>query len=153
MSEIIKNKLYLGNLFDANNKKDIKKNKITTIICVAEGIKIIKPEVKVYSYNIQDDYKCNISLYFDEIGEIINKEKTVLVNCIAGISRSSTIVISYIMKYFNLNLRDTFLLVRSKSPLICPNKEFMKYLLEYELKIFGENSLKYDECINLFYYT
>ena len=117
------------------------------------GIKIIKPEVKVYSYKIQDDYKCNISLYFDEIGEIINKEKTVLVNCIAGISRSSTIVISYIMKYLNLNLRDAFLLVRSKSPLICPNKEFMKYLLEYELKIFGENSLTYDECINLFYYT
>ena len=153
MNEVINNKLYLGNLFDANNKKDIKKNKITTIICVAEGIKINKPEVKVYSYNIQDDYNCNISLYFDEIGEIINKEKTVLVNCIAGISRSSTIVISYVMKYLNLNLRDAFLLVRSKSPLICPNKEFMKYLLEYELKIFGENSLTYDECINLFYYT
>ena len=75
MNEVINNKLYLGNLFDANNKKDIKKNKITTIICVAEGIKIIKPEVKVYSYKIQDDYKCNISLYFDEIGTIINKEK------------------------------------------------------------------------------
>ena len=57
------------------------------------------------------------------------------------------------MKYLKLNLRDAFLLVRSKSPLICPNKEFMKYLLEYELKIFGENSLYYDECIQLFYYT
>ena len=32
-------------------------------------------------------------------------------------------------------------------------KTFMKYLLEYELKIFGNNSLTYDECVRLFFYT
>ena len=40
MSEIIKNKLYLGNLFDANNVQFIKEKDITCIICVAEGLKI-----------------------------------------------------------------------------------------------------------------
>ena len=33
------------------------------------------------------------------------------------------------------------------------NKKFMEYLLEYELALFGKNSLTYDECIKLFFYT
>jgi protein-tyrosine phosphatase len=155
MSEIIKNKLYLGDSFDANNNKQIKEKNISCIICVADGVKIINkvPNVKVIKYNLQDDYECNISLYFDEIGEIIDNENKVLVNCMAGISRSSTIVIAYIMKYYNLNLKKTFLAVRSKRNQICPNKQFMKYLLDYELSLFGKNSLTYDECIKLFYYS
>ena len=153
MSEIIKNKLYLGDLFDANNKEQIKNKNITSIICVAEGLKIIKPDVKVYRYDFQDDYNCNISLYFDEIGDIIHKEKAVLVNCAAGISRSSTIVIAYIMKYYKIELKRAFLYVRHKRNQICPNKKFMSCLLDYELSLFGKNSLTYDECIKLFYYT
>lgn len=153
MSEIIKNKLYLGDLFDANNRVNIKNKGITSIICVAEGLKIIKPEVNVYTFNIQDNYECDISLYFDEIGSIIQKEKTVLVNCMAGISRSSTIVIAYLMKYYNLNLREAFLYVRDRRHLICPNKSFMNYLIDYEYKLFGKNSLTHDEYVILFYYS
>ena len=109
MNEIIKNKLYLGDMFDANNKDDIKHKNISCIVCVAERLKVItNPNVKLYQYDLSDDYTCNISLYFDEIGDIIHKEKAVLVNCAAGISRSSTIVIAYIMKYYNLDLKNTF---------------------------------------------
>ena len=154
MNEIIKNKLYLGDMFDANNKADIKNKNISCIVCVAERLKVItNPNVKLYQYDLSDDYTCNISLYFDEIGEIINKENIVLVNCVAGVSRSSTIVIAYIMKYYNLDLKNTFIRVRYNRNRICPNKNFMKCLLEYELSLFGKNSLTYDECVNLFYYT
>ena len=155
MDEIIKNKLYLGNMFDANDTDTIKNNNISCIVCVAERLKIINtnPNVTVHKYELADDYSCNISLYFDEIGEIINKGGIVLVNCAAGISRSSTIVIAYIMKYYKLNLKTTFLYVKKKRNQICPNKKFMECLLDYELALFGKNSLSYDECIKLFYYT
>ena len=155
MSEIIKNKLYLGDMFDANDAENIKKANISCIVCVAERLKIINtnPNVTVHKYELADDYSCNISLYFDEIGEIINKGGIVLVNCAAGISRSSTIVIAYIMKYYKLNLKTTFLYVKKKRNQICPNKKFMTYLYEYEFKLFGENSLTYDEYVTLFYYT
>jgi protein-tyrosine phosphatase len=155
MTEIIKNKLYLGDMFDANDADVIKNTNISGIVCVAERLKIINsnPNVTVYKYELSDDYNCNISLYFDEIGAIINKENIVLVNCAAGISRSSTIVIAYIMKYYNLDLKKTFIYVRNKRRQICPNKKFMECLLDYELSLFGENSLTYDECIKLFYYT
>ena len=155
MSEIIKNKLYLGDMFDANNETFIKNNKISCIICVAEKVKINNTDsnMKVYNYELSDDYNCNISLYFDEICDIINKENIVLVNCVAGISRSSTIVIAYIMKNYKLNLKNTFIGVKNERNRICPNKKFMNCLLDYELSLFGKNSLTYEDCIKLFYYT
>jgi atypical dual specificity phosphatase len=159
MSKIIytqSKKLYLGDMFDANNDTDLREKNISTIICVAEGVKVNQlsnTNIQVYKYNLQDTDNCNISVYFDEISDIIHKQDNVLVNCAAGISRSATIVIAYIMKYYNLTLKQAFLYVRKKRNQICPNKTFMKYLLEYENKLFGNNSLTYDECVRLFFYT
>lgn len=155
MNEILRNKLYLGDMFDANNDTLIKANNITCIVSVAERLKINigNPNIKLYKYELADDYKCDIINYFDEICEIINKECIVLVNCVAGVSRSATIIIAYLMKYYNMSLKNAFIYVRKKRDRICPNKHFMKCLLDYELTLFGKNSLTNDECIKLFYYT
>jgi protein-tyrosine phosphatase len=60
----------------------------------------------------------------------------VLVHCHAGVSRSSTIVISYLMrKYINFSLNDALKFVKSKRPIIKPNKGFMKQLQKYEDKL------------------
>jgi atypical dual specificity phosphatase len=158
MSKIIytdSKKLYLGDMFDANNESDLKEKNITSIICVAEdvNIKLTNSNISVYKYNLQDSYDCNISLYFDEITNLIHNQNTVLVNCVAGISRSASFVIAYLMKYYGLTLKDAFLYVRKRRNQICPNKKFMTYLFEYEFKLFGNNYLTYDECISLFFYT
>jgi len=155
MSEIINNKVFLGDMFSANDEVMLKENNITCVICVAEGINIRfnNPNIKFYKYDLQDDLDCDISLYFDEIGKIIDREKTVLVNCVAGISRSSTIVISYIMKYYEFNLKDAFIYVRNKRNMICPNKKFLRCLFDYEMKLFGRNSIKWDEMVQLCFYS
>lgn len=151
MSEIIKNKLYLGDMVNANNERELNTKNVTCVICVAEDvvIKLDNPNIKIYKYNLQDNYDCNISLYFDEIGSIIDKENIVLVNCAAGISRSSTIVIAYIMKYYNYNLREALLYVKNRRNIICPNMRFLHYLLEYEKKLFKKNSVTYGELVKL----
>ena len=136
MSEIIKNKLYLGEAFHALNENELSIRNIDCIICVAADLKIKNKKLKVYNYGFKDDYECDISLYFDEIGDIINNERIVLVNCVAGISRSATIVISYLMKYYKYDLKKAFLFVRSKRNQICPNKQFMNYLIDYEMQLF-----------------
>jgi len=158
MSKIIDTdslKLYLGNMIDANNQKELNEKNITAIICVAEDvqIKLTNSNIKIYKYNLQDSFDCDISLYFDEITELIHKQECVLVNCAAGISRSATLVIAYLMKYCRLNLKEAFLYVKRRRNRICPNEKFMTYLLEYELKLFGNNSLTYNECVKLFFYT
>jgi atypical dual specificity phosphatase len=146
-------KLYLGNACDATDEVNLNKQKINTIICLAEEVKIINPNITIYKYNLQDSYECNISLYFDEICDLIHKQDVVLVNCVAGISRSASFVIAYLMKYYEMNLQEAFLYVRKRRNIICPNKKFMTYLYEYEFKMFGENSITYDECVKLFYFN
>ena len=154
MSEIINNKLFLGDMVDANNEINLHNKNITCVICVAEDImiKLNDPAIKVYKYNLQDDYNCDISLYFDEILTLIDNEKTVLVNCVAGISRSSTIVIAYLMKYYGLKLKEALVCVRAKRNMICPNKKFLKYLFDYEKIIYGKNETKWDDIVQLCFY-
>lgn len=155
MSEIIDNKLFLGSALDANNEKELQKRNVNCVICVAEDIiiKLNDPSIKVYKYNIQDDYDCDISLYFDEIGKLIETEKKVLVNCFAGISRSATITIAYLMKYRGLNLKEALVCVRDKRSIVCPNKKFLEHLFKYEKNIFGKNSSTWNDIVNLCYYS
>ena len=149
-------KLYLGDEYDANNETFLREKNISTIICIADNVKITlknSPNIIVYKYDLQDTYDCDISQYFDEITNIIHKSDILLVNCVAGISRSASFVIAYLMKYYKMSLKDAFLYIRKRRNQICPNKKFMTYLYEYEFKLFSENSLTYKECVELFYYT
>jgi protein-tyrosine phosphatase len=159
MSKIIHTKdtkLYLGDLFNANDEETLTKHGVKTIICVAKDVQIRLDESKftIHKYDLEDTHECDISVYFDEICDLIHKEKDgVIVNCLAGISRSASFTIAYLMKYYNMVLADAFQYVKKRRNQICPNKRFMECLLEYEIKLFDENSLTYDECIQLFYYT
>ena len=157
MSKIIytnKIKLYLGDVCDANDEINLKKQNINTIICVAEDVKIRlnNSMFTIHKYNLHDSYECNISLYFDEISDLIHKQDSVLINCVAGMSRSASFVIAYLMKYYEMNLEDAFLYVKKRRNRICPNTKFLTYLYEYEFKLFGENSRTYDEYVNFVYY-
>ena len=51
-----------------------------------------------------------------------------LVHCYAGISRSATIVISYLMKEHGMSLQAATQLTRSKRWFINPNPGFVKQL-------------------------
>jgi protein-tyrosine phosphatase len=53
----------------------------------------------------------------------------------AGVSRSATIVLSYLMKHHNLHLDEALNLVRDSRPIINPNHGFRAQLSEYEQMI------------------
>lgn len=56
----------------------------------------------------------------------------VLVHCAAGISRSSTVLIAWLMKTFGMPLDDALKLLRQSRPIVNPNHGFMRILREYE---------------------
>ena len=91
---------------------------------------------------IDDDKDEKISQYFFEVHNIINKalaeNKNVIVHCAAGISRSSSLVIAYLMIENRWLYEEAYNYVKSKRSIINPNIGFVKQLkaLEYRLKLY-----------------
>ena len=53
----------------------------------------------------------------------------------AGISRSASVVIAYLMQQHEMSLFDAMSLTRKKRPIIHPNPGFQKQLFDYEKKL------------------
>lgn len=56
-------------------------------------------------------------------------------HCLAGISRSVTITVAYLMYKCSLNLNDAFNLVRERKSNIAPNFHFMEQLYNFEKEL------------------
>ena len=50
---------------------------------------------------------------------------SVLVHCFAGVSRSTSIIVAYLMKYYKMGLYDALNLCRKERGQIFPNGVFM----------------------------
>ena len=81
----------------------------------------------------------NIGQYFDKAIKFIEtglKEgNAVLVHCAAGVSRSATIVISYLMATRKLNVVEALKFVKERRPKVNPNTGFLKQLTDFEKKL------------------
>lgn len=71
-------------------------------------------------------------LLFSSAEEAYQSGQGVLVHCQAGVSRSATIVIAYLMKHTLMTMTDAYKYVRSRRPVVSPNLNFMGQLLEFE---------------------
>ncbi|KAK9137194.1 hypothetical protein Sjap_007788 [Stephania japonica] len=87
----------------------------------------------------------DLAQYFDECFEFIEEAKrtggAVLVHCFAGISRSVTIVLSYLMKKHHLSLSQALEHVKSKRPRASPNLGFLLQLQKLEKSLKDQASV------------
>ena len=65
-----------------------------------------------------------------------NVNNKVFVHCQAGISRSATCVIAYLMTRENMTLKEAFLHTKECRNQIGPNLGFMEELMKYEKELF-----------------
>ena len=95
--------------------------------------------------NVSDDVSSNLIIYFEECIKFIDEGRgkgSVFVHCWQGVSRSSTIVICYLMYKMKISSKEAYSIVKNIRPKVNPNQYFQKCLLEYEKEIFQEDSEK-----------
>lgn len=142
ISEIIKDKLYLSGVYPIVTTFDIiRKKNITCIISITEYKTPFYNELSnctVLHLNVNDNSRENIMKYFTLTNAFIDyyssKNCKILVHCIAGISRSATIIIAYLL--YKLHKKHTLLdiinYVKSRRKIINPNRGFLRQLVEYD---------------------
>ena len=67
-----------------------------------------------------------------EVAALVVAGERVLVHCAAGISRSSTIVLAYLVARRGYTLREAFEHVHARRPVVWPNDGFMEALIQLE---------------------
>nr|XP_039261706.1 serine/threonine/tyrosine-interacting-like protein 1 [Styela clava] len=72
-------------------------------------------------------------------GDVSSKKEVVLVHCNLGRSRSSTVVLGYLMQACRMTLKDASRLLKDCRPTVRPNIGFLEQLLQYEKEVFGKN--------------
>eukprot|EP01084_Bolivina_argentea_P165212 287048_1 len=140
---IIENKLYLGSVNHAAMVEAIEGLNIGYIVNVTDHERCyFENDVQYFRIGIDDQENVNIKQYFEAVFEFMDNgiqcNKAVLVHCSAGISRSATIVIGWLMKNKNM----TFIMARDyvlrRREVINPNKGFTAQLKLFEAELFPE---------------
>jgi len=132
--------LYLGSALHSSKKELMDKLGITAILNVSKTCPVLfRNSYEYKTIPVDDTNSENISLYFDEavkfIDDIIDKNGIVLVHCRAGISRSATICIAYLMRKYNYTLDQAYEYTKKKRSAISPNFNFLGQLLKLEDEI------------------
>lgn len=124
LSQIAKitDNLYLSSFIGAT-EFNVNKFNITCIISVCKEVpKFEHKNVECIKLEVMDKPTESLSRYFDfvadKIKEVTDKNGICLVHCVAGVSRSATMVLVYLMKHFKMPLRDAHALVKSRRPFV-----------------------------------
>ncbi|CAF4540268.1 unnamed protein product [Rotaria sp. Silwood1] len=132
--------LYLGSLKDRTNSALMVKNKVKRILCVIDIPDIIvdKEEYKpthILNIPAADAQEQDLAQYFEKCIEFIHQARieheNILVHCQAGVSRSATIVLAYVMTIGDYDVEKALQIVKGARGYIHPNPGFLSQLKRY----------------------
>ncbi|CAI2325336.1 unnamed protein product [Caenorhabditis sp. 36 PRJEB53466] len=145
--------IYLGSQLDSLDETMLKALDISAVInlsvtcpksvCITEDKNFMRIPVN-------DSYQEKLTPYFPMAFEFLERlrksGKKCLIHCLAGISRSPTLCISYIMRYMQMGSDDAYRYVKERRPSISPNFNFMGQLLEYENVLIKDHVLRPEQA-------
>ncbi|MEE6486936.1 hypothetical protein FKM82_014733 [Ascaphus truei] len=132
--------LYLGSAYHASKREFLTNLRITALLNVSrKSSDYFKDQYNYKWIPVEDNHTADISSHFQEAIDFIDTVRRsggrVLVHCEAGISRSPTICMAYLMKTKRIRLEEAFDYVKQRRSLISPNFGFMGQLLHYEAEV------------------
>lgn len=149
----------LGNAYDAHNPQRLKDYGITHVINATPDLAFCDEKIyRCLRISIHDLPSENISKHFDSVAQYIGKSRLdekaidtidtmplldldealgekshkILVHCSAGISRSPTLVLAYMIKKHHLTLEEALKQMRQARSIVDPNFSFIMQLRSWE---------------------
>ncbi|KAM3141131.1 hypothetical protein pb186bvf_006736 [Paramecium bursaria] len=128
--------LYIGDIDCAQSQELLRKLQIGAILSVIDEPEVvITSEIIHQTINVPDACDLNLQEYFPRTNEFIERHRqhtNVMVHCYAGISRSPTVVIAYIMNKFDWSFQRSMKAVIARRQQVKPNDGFIKQLINYD---------------------
>ena len=129
--------LYLGSIDSAFDFEEMKKRQITHVISAIAGfIPGNTDDFKFLVVDALDSENTKIAGCFEKTNEFIDEALStggkVLIHCMAGRSRSASILAAYLICCKGMSSTESVDLIRSVRPIIQPNPSFSEQLSEYE---------------------
>jgi len=133
--------VYIGDKRMAKDKELMQTLGITHIVNVTKDIRnyFDIPPFKYLKCPCDDTDVAMLNDHFDKaadfIAEGVSEGHAVLVHCQQGVSRSTSIVLAYLIKKQNLTLKEAYTKVRAARPEAKPKQNFLSQLIAFEQKI------------------
>eukprot|EP01084_Bolivina_argentea_P105429 188785_1 len=139
-SHIINDRLFLGNMDHATTKEVLKNLEITHVLNMTFQNNAFERgndlKIQYLQCSLSDAPYESIQRYFDKGIEFIHNamenNNKCLVHCQAGISRSSAMVIAYLMKIRKMTYEEAYKYTQQRREVIQPNDGFIAQLQWYE---------------------
>ncbi|XP_061623618.1 dual specificity protein phosphatase 2 [Phyllopteryx taeniolatus] len=131
--------LFLGSAVHSSRRETLTSAGITAVLNVSSCPNFFEGELQYLRLTVEDTLAADIRACFSTAIAFIDAVKLgggrVLVHCQAGISRSATICLAYLMRTRRVRLDEAFEFVKQRRQVISPNLGFMGQLLQFETDV------------------
>lgn len=138
-ASLLTDHIIVGSREDACDYNILQDLGVTHVLNAADGLGNGFPHSFIY-YNLplQDRDDFPVSKYFEVSSSFMKRVEglggRVMIHCVAGVSRSVTLVIAHLILAHRMTLRDAYNHVVTHRPYICPNNGFKLALAQLEVR-------------------
>eukprot|EP00760_Papus_ankaliazontas_P025360 PhM_4_TR2667/c0_g1_i1/m.71706 len=138
----VRDYLFLGSIRTVQSARVIRQLDVRQIVTCGNQLKVLDPIPAGVEHTViplcdleTADVRVHISTVVNTIERTRRSGRRVVVHCFAGVSRSATCVIAYLMLSEGISLESAVAQVKEARPCICPNEGFKRQLRELEADI------------------
>jgi hypothetical protein len=139
--------LYLGSEWNSANIRELQRLKITNVCNVGAECPNYYPNhftylnIKVSASDIDVDIASPMESFFDFVEHTVQNKGVLLIHSHLGVSRSASYCIAWMMRKNEWSLQKAYKYVKDKRKIVKPSQECMRQLIQYDIKLFGQQSL------------
>lgn len=146
----VTDKIYLGCINGTYEIEYLKSQNVTSILSmIGNDSPDLSSDFDQKIVDVDDFPSNNIIKYFKECIEFIQNSSKTYVHCMCGISRSSTIIIAYLMWKTKATYYESYFFVKNRRKYIAPNDGFVQQLKIFEKLLkdnnYDLNKIKFDK--------